>query len=49
MNDHDLLMRIDERVCGLTKHFSNHIKHHWMMTIPLVMAVIGLVIALLRK
>jgi len=49
MNDHDLLMRIDERVWGLSKHFSNHIKHHWMMTIPLVMSVIGLVIALLTK
>lgn len=49
MNDHDLLMRIDERVYSLTKHFSNHIKHHWMMSIPLVMAVVGLVIALLRK
>ena len=49
MNDHDLLMRIDERVCTLTKHFTNHIKHHWMVTIPLLAIVAGLVIALLVK
>lgn len=49
MNDHDLLMRIDERMYNLTKHFGNHIKHHWMLTIPLIMVVVGLVIALLKK
>lgn len=49
MNDHDLLMRIDERVCTLTKHFSNHIKHHWAIAIPLLTIIIGLVIALLSK
>lgn len=49
MTDHDLLMRIDERVCALTKHFSNHIKHHWAVAIPLLMIIIGLVIALLTK
>lgn len=49
MNDHDLLMRIDERLCGLSKHFSNHIKHHWMVTIPLLVIIVGLVITLLAK
>ena len=49
MTDHDLLMRIDERVCTLTKHFSNHIKHHWAVAIPLLMIIVGLVIALLSK
>jgi hypothetical protein len=47
--EHDLLVRIDERVCSLTKHFGNHIKHHWMLTIPLIMTVVGLIIVLLRK
>ena len=49
MNDHDLLVRIDERVCNLTKHFSNHIKHHWLITVPLLMIITGLVITLLVK
>lgn len=49
MTDHDLLVRIDERQTSLQTHFTNHIKHHWMLTIPLVMAVVGLVIALLAK
>ena len=44
-----LLIRIDERVCSLTKHFTNHIKHHWMVAIPVIMLVLGLVVALLTK
>lgn len=44
-----LLIRLDERVCNLTKHFANHIKHHWMLTIPLIMLVLGLIVALLTK
>lgn len=42
-----LLIRLDERVCNLTKHFTNHIKHHWMVSIPLAVAILGLVIKLL--
>lgn len=49
MNDHDLLQRIDERVWTLTKHFSNHIKHHWAVTLPLLGIIAALVIALLVK
>ena len=49
MNDHDLLVRIDERLSNLQKGFSNHIKHHWMMTIPLFAIITGLVITLLIK
>ena len=45
----ELLVRIDERVCSLTKHFTNHIKHHWIVTVPLLTIIIGLVIALLTK
>jgi len=45
----NLLIRLDERVCSLGKHFSNHIKHHWMLTIPLIVAVVGLIITLLVK
>ncbi len=52
MNDterDELLIRVDERVCSLTKHFTNHIKHHWMVAIPVIMLVLGLVVALLAK
>ena len=44
-----LLIRLEERVCNLTKHFSNHIKHHWMISIPVIMLALGLLIALLTK
>ena len=44
-----LLIRLEERVCNLTKHFSNHIKHHWMIAIPVIMLALGLLIALLTK
>ncbi len=49
MDDHDLLVRIDERLLGLQTHFTNHIRHHWLLTVPLIMTVVGLVIALLTK
>lgn len=45
----ELLIRVDERVCTLTKHFTNHIKHHWMVAIPVIVVALGLVIALLTK
>lgn len=44
-----LLIRLDERVCTLMKHFSNHIKHHWMISIPVLMVALGLLIALLTR
>jgi len=47
MTDHDLLMRIDERVESLSTHFSNHIRHHWMLTICLLIVIGGLVVAVL--
>ena len=49
MNDHDLLVRIDERTITMSKQFSNHIKHHWMVTIPVLVIALGLLIALLTK
>ena len=36
-----------ERMCNLTKHFTNHIKHHWAVSIPLVLILLGVVIKLL--
>jgi len=45
----ELLIRIDERVCVLIKHFTNHIKHHWMVTIPIIVAILGLITVLIIK
>lgn len=47
MNDHDLLTRMDEKLDGLTTQFSNHIRHHWAVTIPVIVIALGLLIALL--
>lgn len=44
-----LLIRLEERVCNLTKQFSNHLRHHWMIAIPVVVMVLGLIAALLTK
>jgi len=60
MNDEErdeLLIRVDERVCmiikqlmpALSKRVSNHIRYHWAVSIPVIMLILGLVIALLTK
>lgn len=59
MNDEErdaLLMKLyagqkvqDERLCNLIKHFTNHIKHHWAISIPLALVAIGLIIKLFVK
>ncbi len=49
ITDHDLLIRIDERTNTLSTHFCNHIRHHWMITIPLILSIVGLIITLLIK
>ena len=41
--DHDLLMRIDERLKAIEKSLSNHLKHHWAITMALLAAVLGLI------
>lgn len=46
-NDHDLLIRIDEKVTGLTTSFENHLKHHWMVTVAAVTAVLAAVASLI--
>ena len=52
MNDEErdeLLIRVDERGATLAVQFSNHIKHHWMVTIPVLVIALGLLVALLTK
>lgn len=45
----ELLIRVDERQIKQMEQFSNHIKHHWMVTIPVLAIALGLIIALLAK
>ena len=50
----ELLIRVDERVClimkelmpGLSKRLANHIKHHWMVSIPVGLVLLGWLIKL---
>ena len=39
--DHDLLVRIDERVAKLDRCMTNHLAHHWAVTVALVGAVLA--------
>lgn len=45
----ELLIRVDERGATLETQFNNHIKHHWLVTIPVLMIALGLLVALLSK
>ena len=47
MTDHDLLVCIDVKLKELKKQFDNHLKHHWMVTIPLITIIGGLITALI--
>jgi len=33
MHDHDLLVIVCTKVDTLEKHFTNHLKHHWAITL----------------
>jgi hypothetical protein len=39
--DHDLLIRIDERLTELGRRMSRHLAHHWTVTV----AVLGALLA----
>ncbi len=49
----EMLFCMDVKLTELGKQFSNHIKHHWMVTIPMMTitggAIAALIIALLTK
>jgi hypothetical protein len=46
-NDHDLLIRIDERVEKLDRCMTNHLRHHWAVTMLALGAVVSAVLSLL--
>jgi len=47
LSDHDLLIRIDERVQKLDRCMTNHLRHHWMVTVAALTAAAGAVAAAL--
>jgi hypothetical protein len=53
LSDHDLLIRIDERVRKLDRCMTNHLSHHWTVSVAVLGAVLtalaSLVIALGTK
>ena len=49
LSDHDLLIRIDERVEKLDRCMSNHLKHHWAITLAAVGALFAAAGTLLVK
>jgi len=40
MSDHDLLIRIDERVSKLDRCMTNHLRHHWVVTAAALTALL---------
>lgn len=46
-NDHDLLICIDAKLKGLSTQFSNHLKHHFAVTLLALSSTLSLVVALL--
>ena len=47
LNDHDLLVRIDERVTKIDRCLSNHLAHHWALTLAIATALVGAVVTML--
>ena len=45
--DHDLLIRIDERVQKLDRCMTNHLRHHWAVTMLALGAVLSAALSLL--
>ena len=47
MNDHDLLIRLDEKQDSLMKLFTNHLSHHQRFTISLLTLLGGALMSLI--
>ena len=52
-SDHDLLTELNVKVDRIESGFSNHLKHHWIITMVLLTSLLGLIgsliLALLSK
>lgn len=45
-SDHDLLIRLDEKLDGLTTQFTNHLKHHFRYNILAWTIALGAIVTL---
>lgn len=45
-SDHDLLIRVDEKLDGLITQFSNHLKHHFRYNILAWTVALGAIVTL---
>ena len=45
VSDHDLLIRIDERVKTLDRRMVDHLKHHWAVTLAAAIAVLSAILS----
>jgi hypothetical protein len=45
-SDHDLLIRVDEKLDGLIGQFSNHLKHHFRYNILAWTIALGAIVTL---
>lgn len=46
VNDHDLLIAMQQDICWLKKMMGNHLAHHWRITIAVAGALLTAVCAL---
>jgi hypothetical protein len=46
VNDHDLLIAITQDMCWLKKMFSNHLAHHWAITLAVAVSALGAITSL---
>ena len=42
--DHDILLALEADMRWLKKIMSNHLRHHWMITIVLLTGIIALIV-----
>lgn len=57
LSDHNLLIRIDERVKKIDKCLGNHLKHHFLITVAALSAafmgtaslIVGLILLLIKS
>ena len=47
--DHDILIKLQADICWIRKQLSNHLKHHWMLTLSLAGIVLAGVVTIIVK
>ena len=47
VNDHDVLVALQQDMCWLKKIMGNHLAHHWMITISVALSMLSAIGCLL--